>query len=130
MEARVRGLGYVYDRVKQALHLETDRGPALREAIIACRKGGTLSILGVYGPMDKFPLGVIMNKGLTVRSAQQHGQKYVPRLLAHVARGELDPSFLATHHFSLEDAPRGYEIFKHKQDGCVRAVFSSSCRAK
>jgi threonine dehydrogenase-like Zn-dependent dehydrogenase len=124
MEAHGTGIGYTYDRVKQLLRLETDRGEALREAIMACRKGGTLSILGVYGLMDKFPVGVIMNKGLTVRSAQQHGQKYVPRLLEHVARGELDPSFLVTHRFSLEDAPRGYDMFKHKTDGCVRAVFT------
>src|SRR5579884_1100559 len=112
MEAHGTGIGYAYDRAKQALRLETDRGEALREAIMACRKGGTLSILGVYGVMDKFPVGVIMNKGLTVRSAQQHGQKYVPRLLEHVSRGELDPSFLATHRFSLEEAPHGYDIFK------------------
>jgi threonine dehydrogenase-like Zn-dependent dehydrogenase len=124
MEAHGTGVQYAYDRVKQAIHLHTDRGQALREAIVACRKGGTLSILGVYGVMDKFPIGAIMNKGLTVRTAQQHGQKYVPRLLEHAARGELDPSFLATHRFSLEDAPRGYEMFKHKIDGCVRAVFA------
>jgi len=123
MEAHGTGIGYAYDRVKQALRLETDRGSALREAIVACRKGGVLSILGVYGLMDKFPLGVIMNKGLTVRSAQQHGQKYLPRLLEHAARGELNPAYLATHRFSLEQAPRGYEMFKHKEDGCVRAVF-------
>jgi threonine dehydrogenase-like Zn-dependent dehydrogenase len=103
--------------------METDRGEALRQAILACRKGGTLSILGVYGVMDTFPLGVIMNKGLTVRTAQQHGQAYVPRLLDFAANGQLDPSFLATHRFSLEDAPRGYEMFKHKEDGLVRAVF-------
>ena len=94
----------------------------MREAIVACRKGGTFSILGVYGLMDKFPLGIIMNKGLTVRSAQQHGQKYVPHLLDLTAQGKLDASFLATHSFSLEDAPRGYDMFKHKTDGCVRAV--------
>jgi len=74
--------------------------------------------------MDKFPLGVIMNKGLTLRTSQQHGQKYVPRLLDHVSRGELDPSFLVTHRFSLERAAQGYELFKKKQDGCVRAVFA------
>jgi threonine dehydrogenase-like Zn-dependent dehydrogenase len=123
MEAHGTGIGYAYDRVKQALRLETDRGTALREAIMACRKGGTLSILGVYGVMDKFPIGVIMNKGMTVRAAQQHGQKYLPRLLEHAARGELNPAFLATHRFSLEESPRGYEMFKHKEDGCVRAVF-------
>jgi threonine dehydrogenase-like Zn-dependent dehydrogenase len=124
MEAHGAGLEYAYDRAKQALHLHTDRGSALRQAILACRKGGTLSILGVYGVMDKFPIGVIMNKGLTVRTAQQHGQKYVPRLLEHVSRGELDPSFLVTHRFSLEDSTKGYELFKKKQDGCVRAVFA------
>jgi threonine dehydrogenase-like Zn-dependent dehydrogenase len=124
MEAHGTGIEYAYDRVKQTLRLETDRGEALRRAIMACRKGGTLSILGVYGIMDKFPIGVIMNKGLTVRSAQQHGQRYVPRLLEHVTRGELDPSYLATHRFSLEDSPRGYEMFKQKIDGCVRAVFT------
>jgi threonine dehydrogenase-like Zn-dependent dehydrogenase len=124
MEAHGTGIEYAYDRVKQALHLETDRGEALREAILACRKGGTLSILGVYMLMDKFPIGAIMNKGLTVRTAQQHGQKYVPRLLEHAARGELDTSFLATHRLSLEEGPRGYEMFKKKQDGCVRAVFT------
>jgi threonine dehydrogenase-like Zn-dependent dehydrogenase len=124
MEAHGTGLDYAHDRTKQVLHLHTDRGEALRQAIIACRKGGTVSILGVYGIMDKFPVGAIVNKGLTVRSAQQHGQKYMPHLLQHVVKGELDPSFLATHRFSLEDSPRGYDMFKHKKDGCVRAVFT------
>lgn len=123
MEAHGTGLQYAYDRAKQALHLHTDRGQALREAIMACRKGGTLSMIGVYGLMDKFPLGVLMNKGLTLRTAQQHGQKYVPRLLDHVSRGELDPSFLVTHRMPLEDAVRGYDMFKHKTDGCVRVAF-------
>lgn len=124
MEAHGTGMSYAYDRIKQTLRLETDRGDALREAIMACRKGGTLVILGVYMVMDKFPIGAIMNKGLTVRTAQQNGQKYLPHLLDLAASGELDPSFLATHHFSLEEAPRGYEMFKQKQDGCVRAVFT------
>ncbi len=91
---------------------------------MACRKGGVVSVLGVYGLTDKFPMGVIMNKGLTMRSAQQHGQKYMPRLLEHAERGELNPSFLATHRFSLEEGPQGYDMFKHKKDGCVRAVFA------
>ncbi len=121
---RRTGPGYTYDRAKQALRLETDRASALREAIVACRKGGVVSVLGVYGVTDKFPMGVITNKGLTLRSAQQHGQKYLPRLLEHAARGELNPSFLATHHFSLEDGPLAYDMFKHKTDGCVRAVFT------
>jgi threonine dehydrogenase-like Zn-dependent dehydrogenase len=123
MEAAGAGLQATYDRVKQALRLHTDRGEALRQAIIACRKGGTLSILGVYGVMDKFPVGVIMNKGLTVRTAQQHGQRYVPRLLDHVAAGELKTSFLATHQMPLDDAVDGYDMFKHKRDDILRAVF-------
>lgn len=123
MEAHGTGLEYAYDRVKQILHLHTDRATPLREAAIACRKGGVLAVLGVWGVIDKFPLGVIMNKGLTVRSAQQHGQRYAPRLLEHAQRGELDTSYLVTHTMSLEDAPRGYEMFKKKQDGCVRVVF-------
>lgn len=124
MEAHGTGPQYAYDRVKQTLGLESDRGQALREAIMACRKGGTLSVLGVYGLIDKFPMGVIVNKGLTLRTAQQHGQAYLPRLLDHAQKGELDPSFLATHRMSLEDGPKGYAMFKHKQDGCVRVVFT------
>ena len=123
MEAHGTGVEHAYDRVKQLMFLETDRGEALRQAIVACRKGGTLSVLGVYGLMDKFPMGVIMNKGMTVRAAQQHGQKYVPRLLEYALDGRLDASYLETHRFSLEEAPRGYEMFKKKEDGCVRAVF-------
>jgi threonine dehydrogenase-like Zn-dependent dehydrogenase len=124
MEAHGTGPQFAYDRVKQALHLETDRGSALREAILAVRKAGTLSIVGVYGAMDKFPLGVLMNKGVTIRTAQQHGQRYMPKMFQHLQAGELDPSFLITHRMSLEEAPRGYEMFKDKQDGCVRAVFA------
>ena len=124
MEAHGTGASHAYDRAKQRMRLHTDRGAALRQAIRACRKGGTLSVLGVYGVMDKFPFGVIMNKGLTVKTAQQHGQRYVPELLDHVAEGRMDPSYLATHEFSLEDSPRGYQMFKHKEDGCVRSVFA------
>jgi threonine dehydrogenase-like Zn-dependent dehydrogenase len=124
MEAHGTGAQYAYDRVKQALHLHTDRGSALREAAMACRKAGTLAIAGVYGVIDKFPLGVIMNKGLTIRTSQQPGQRYMPKMLEHVQNGDLDPSFLASHRMSLEDAPRGYELFKDKEDGCVRAVFA------
>lgn len=123
MEAHGEGLQYVYDKTKQTLRMHTDIGTALRQAIYCCRKGGTLAILGVYGLMDKFPLGVAMNKGLTIRTAQQHGQHYMKDLLTHAERGELRTDFLATHRFSLEDAPRGYEMFKSKKDGCVRAIF-------
>ncbi|HVH46986.1 MAG TPA: zinc-dependent alcohol dehydrogenase [Labilithrix sp.] len=126
MEAHGTSIEYGYDRVKQALHLVTDRAVALREAILACRKGGTVSVVGAYGVTDSFPMGAVLHKGLTLRSAPQHGHAYLPRLLEHAVRGELDPSFLATHRFSLEDAPRGYDMFKKKQDGCVRPVFIPS----
>ena len=130
MEAHGTGFDYVYDRAKQMLHLHSDRATPLREAIVACRKGGVLSVMGVWGLIDKFPLGVIMNKGLTVRSAQQHGQRYVPKLLEHAQRGDLDTSYLVTHTMSLEDSPRGYELFKKKQDGCVRVVFRPGTEAQ
>lgn len=123
MEAHGTGLMYAYDRITQELRINSDRGEALRQAIMACRKGGIVSVLGVYGQMDKFPFGVVMNKGLTIRTAQQHGQKYVARLLDYAQQGKLDASYLATHKFSLEDSPRGYDMFRAKKDGCVRAVF-------
>lgn len=118
------GAQYAYDRVKQALHLQSDRGSALREAAMAVRKAGTLSVVGVYGVIDKFPMGVLMNKGITVRTAQQPGQRYMPRMLEHVQAGQLDPSFLATHTMPLDEAPRGYQLFKEKEDDCLRAVFT------
>ncbi|GGS66523.1 glutathione-dependent formaldehyde dehydrogenase [Planobispora rosea] len=125
MEGHGTGAQYAYDRVKQAVRLQTDRGLPLRQAIHACRKGGTVSVLGVYlGFVDKFPMGAVMNKGLTLRSGQQHGQRYIPMLLERMARGEVDASHLLTHPMALDDAPRGYEMFKNKEDGCVRAVFT------
>jgi threonine dehydrogenase-like Zn-dependent dehydrogenase len=123
MEAHGTGPQYAYDRVKQALHLHTDRGSALREAAMAVRKGGVLSVMGIYGVIDKFPFGVLTNKGITLRTSQQPGQRYMPAMIERVRTGELDPSFLLTHRMSLEDAPRGYDMFKHKRDGCLRAAF-------
>ncbi|MCC6554868.1 MAG: glutathione-dependent formaldehyde dehydrogenase [Polyangiaceae bacterium] len=125
MEADATGLEDVYDRAKQKLHLETDRPAALREAILACRKGGTVSVVGVFmGVVDKFPIGAAMNKGLTFRMGQQNGQRYIPKLLEHLQRGEIDTSYLMTHTMRLEDGPHGYRMFKKKLDGCVRAVFT------
>ena len=113
-----------YDRVKQTLRLETDRGAVLREAIMACRKGGTFSVPGVYlGWVDKFPMGAVMNKALTIRTGQQYGQKYIPRLLKLVQEKKLDPSFLVTHRTGLEGAPQSYETFRERSDGILRAVF-------
>ncbi|MGW6271208.1 zinc-dependent alcohol dehydrogenase [Streptomyces sp. NPDC055060] len=124
MEAHKKGPQYAYDRFKQALRLQTDRSVSLREAIHACRKGGTVSILGVFGGvLDKFPLGAAMNKGLTFRMGQQHGQRYIPMLLERMAAGEIDTGHLATHPMPLSEGPDGYRMFQEKKDGCVRAVF-------
>jgi threonine dehydrogenase-like Zn-dependent dehydrogenase len=124
MEAGSPGPQYLYDQVKQQLRLETDRGVAVREAIFACRKGGGVFVLGVFGGLvDKFPLGAVMNKGLTVRGAQMHGHRYIPEILGLMARGQVKTSHFATHVMPLDDGPEGYKMFKDKQDGCVRAVF-------
>ncbi|MFE9749894.1 zinc-dependent alcohol dehydrogenase [Saccharothrix saharensis] len=123
-EAHSYGPQYAYDQVKSKLKLETDRPIAVREAIHACRKGGTVFVLGVFsGVVDKFPLGAVMNKGLTLRGAQQHGQRYIPMLLDRMASGELTTTHLATHVLPLEEGARGYRLFKDKEDDCVRAVF-------
>ncbi|MEC8917335.1 MAG: glutathione-dependent formaldehyde dehydrogenase, partial [Pseudomonadota bacterium] len=91
----------------------------------SCRKGGTVSVLGVYaGFMDKFPIGAVVNKALTMKSGQQPGQRYVERIFEHIQAGELDPSYLMTHTASLEDGPQGYAMFKHKSDDCLRVVFA------
>jgi len=125
MEADETGVQGTYDRVKQKLRLQTDRPVAVREAIYHCRKGGTVAVLGVFaGVVDKFPLGALMNKGLTVRSAQMHGQRYIPMLLERMRSGELVTEYLATHVMSLDDSPRGFGIFNDKADDCVRAVFT------
>ena len=124
MEAHDTGPQYAYDQVKQQLRLQADRPVAVREAIYACRKGGSVFVLGVFGgAVDKFPLGAMMNKGLTVRGAQQHGQRYIPMLLDRMAKGELRTDHLITHLLPLEEAPYGYDLFKRRKDGCVRAVF-------
>ncbi|MGH3931594.1 MAG: zinc-dependent alcohol dehydrogenase [Pseudonocardiaceae bacterium] len=124
LEAHSPGPEFLYDQVKQQLRLQTDRPTALREAIYACRKGGSVFSLGVFvGVVDKFPIGALMNKGLTLRGAQQHGHRYIPMLLERMARGELPTRHLATHPMSLDDGPKAYQMFKEKEDGCVRAVF-------
>jgi threonine dehydrogenase-like Zn-dependent dehydrogenase len=115
----------LYDRVKQAARLETDRGPVLRQAIMACRNGGTVSVIGAYGGvMDKFPAGSWMNRSITLRTGQCHVQRYTRPLLERIERGEIDPSFVVTHRLPLDRAPDGYETFKNKQDNCVKVVLS------
>jgi threonine dehydrogenase-like Zn-dependent dehydrogenase len=123
MEAHHHGALYAYDRVKQALRQETERPFALREAIMSCRNGGIVSVIGVYGGlMDKFPIGAVMNRGLTIKSGQCHVQRYMRPLLERIQQGEIDPSFIITHRLPLSEAPRGYELFKHKQDDCLKVV--------
>jgi threonine dehydrogenase-like Zn-dependent dehydrogenase len=123
MEAHVPGPLYAYDRTKQALRLETDRPFALREAIMACRNGGTVSVIGVYsGFVDKFPMGAVMNRSLTIKSGQAHVQRYMRPLLERIERGEIDPSFVVSHRLPLNEAPRGYDIFLNKQDDCLKVV--------
>ncbi len=123
MEAHSCGIVGIYDRVKQATMSETERPQALREAILACRKGGTVSVPGVYGGLaDKIPLGAIVNKALTVKSGQTHVHRYMRPLLERIEKGEIDPSFVITHTMSLDDAPKGYEIFQKKQDECIKIV--------
>lgn len=112
-----------YDQVKQAVRLETDRPTALRQVILACRKGGHVSLAGVYGGfLDKVPMGAAFNKGLTFKMGQTHVHKYLHPLLERIQNGEIDPSFVITHRLKLEDAPHGYEIFKHKKDNCIKVV--------
>lgn len=123
MEAHSTDVMGLYDKVKQAVRLETDRPTALRQVILACRKGGNVSIPGVYGGfLDKIPMGAAFNKGLTFRMGQTHVHKYLRPLLEHVQKGEIDPSFVITHKLPLEQAPHGYEIFKHKKENCIKVV--------
>jgi threonine dehydrogenase-like Zn-dependent dehydrogenase len=123
LEAHGVGLEDMYDQTKQKLRLETDRPHVLRQMMVACRKGGTLSIMGVYsGFIDKMPFGAAFNKGLTFRMGQMHGQKYMHLLLQLILDGKLDPSFVITHKLPLEQAPYGYDIFQQKKDNCIKVV--------
>jgi threonine dehydrogenase-like Zn-dependent dehydrogenase len=125
MEAHGHGPVYAYDRAKQALKLETDRPVALREAIMACRNGGTVSVIGVYGGfVDKFPMGSVMNRSLTIRAAQCHVHRYMRPLLERIQRGEIDPSFVITHRMRLDDVARGYDMFVNKEEGCEKVVLT------
>lgn len=123
MEAHGMGPMGLYDKVAQAVKLETDRPHVLRQMMLACRKGGTLSVMGVYaGFVDKIPMGAAFNKGLTIKMGQMHGQKYMPRLLDHVINGDIDPSTVFTHTLPLEETKQGYEMFKNKTDQCVKVL--------
>ena len=123
MEAHGPAAMYAFDRAKQALMLETDRPIALREAIMACRSGGTISVIGVYGGLiDKFPMGAVMNRSLTIKTGQCHVHRYMKPLLERIQRGDIDPSFVITHRLELDQAPDGYDMFLNKEDECMKVV--------
>ena len=123
MEAHGHGLEYAYDRVMQAARIEQDRPIALREAIQACRTGGIVSVIGAYyGYVDRFPIGTVMNRSLTIKAAQCHVQRYMQPLLERVQNGDIDPTFIITHTLPLEAAPQGYDMFKNKLDDCEKVV--------
>ena len=126
MEAHGHGLEYALDRTKQALKMSTDRISALRQAIMACKNGGHVSIIGVYGGfVDKFPLGSLMNRSLTLRTGQCHVQKYMPTLLEKIQKGDIDPSFVISHTMQLSEAAKGYEMFVNKVDNCEKVVLKA-----
>lgn len=123
LEAHGAGVVGLYDQIKQAVRAETDRPIALREAIQACRKGGVVSVPGVYGGLlDKINFGAAFNKGLTFRMGQTHMHRYIRPLMERIERGEIDPSFVITHRLSLDEAPHAYRTFRDKQDECIKVV--------
>jgi threonine dehydrogenase-like Zn-dependent dehydrogenase len=123
MEAHKPGAMMAYDMMMQTTGMETDRPLALREAIRCCKNGGIVSVVGVYGGfIDKFPMGSVMNRSLTIRTGQCHVQRYMKPLLERIENGEIDPSFVITHTMSLADAPKGYDIFLRKLDNCEKIV--------
>ncbi len=127
MEAHGKTLDAIYDRAKQAARLETDRSHALRQAIRACRKGGTISIAGVYaGLVDKFPIGMAFAKGLTFKMGQTHVQRYMKMLLERIQSGQIDPSFVITHRMRIDDAAEGYRAFRYQPEECLKVVLNPS----
>ena len=123
MEAHGAHLDYWYDKAKTATMMATDRLGALRQAIHCCRKGGTVSIPGVYGGLlDKVPMGAAFAKGLTMKMGQTHVHRYLPQLMDRIQRGDIDPSYVITHRLKLTDAPDAYKTFRDKQDGCIKVV--------
>ncbi|HEY9747562.1 MAG TPA: zinc-dependent alcohol dehydrogenase [Allocoleopsis sp.] len=123
MEAHGTGPMALYDQAKQAVRLETDRPTALRQVILSCRKGGHVSLAGVYGGfLDKVPFGAAFNKGLTFKMGQTHMHRYLRPLLEHIQNGRIDPSFVITHKLPLDQAPHGYKIFRDKKENCIKVV--------
>jgi threonine dehydrogenase-like Zn-dependent dehydrogenase len=127
MEAHGADITGLYDRAKQAVRLQTDRPTALRYAIMACRKGGVVSTPGVYGGVvDKLPMGAVFAKGLTIKTGQTHVHRYMRPLLQRIEAGDIDPSFVITHRMPLDEAPRAYEMFRGKEQGCIKVVLQPS----
>lgn len=125
MEAHGHGAMYLYDKFKQTMKLEQDRSLVIRQCIMACRKGGVVSVPGVYaGFDDKIPLGAFMNKSLTLRTGQTHMMRYMGPLLERVQKGEIDPSFVISHRPRLEDGPQAYRMFRDKVDHCTKVVLN------
>jgi len=123
LEAHGYGAEYIHDKTLQTLKLQMDRPIAVRDAIMACRNGGIVSILGVYaGFVDRFPLGQLMNRGLTIKSGQCHVHRYMKPLLKHIENGDIDPTFVVSHHMNLDDTPKGYDMFMTKQDEVMKIV--------
>jgi threonine dehydrogenase-like Zn-dependent dehydrogenase len=126
VEGHSHGLLYAHDRMKQVLRMQTDRPIALREAILSCRNGGTVSVIGVYtGLIDKFPMNAVMNRSLTIKTGQCHVHRYMKPLLERIQRGDIDPTFMITHRLPLSQAPEGYRIFNNKEDNCEKVVLKA-----
>jgi threonine dehydrogenase-like Zn-dependent dehydrogenase len=122
-EAHGASIDAWYDQIAVSTFMATDKAHSLRQCINCCRKGGVVSVPGVYGGIiDKFPMGPFMNKGLTMKTGQTHMMKYMKPLLDAVVEGKIDPSFVITHRLTLDDAPRGYDIFKQKKDHCIKVI--------
>jgi threonine dehydrogenase-like Zn-dependent dehydrogenase len=126
MEAHGHGAPYMYDKAKQMARIDFDRPTALREAIMNCKNGGVVSVIGVYGGfIDKFPMGSFMNRSLTMRTGQCHVHRYMKPLLERIMNGDIDPTFIITHRMRLEDAPKGFDTFLHKEDECMKVVLKA-----
>jgi threonine dehydrogenase-like Zn-dependent dehydrogenase len=123
VEGHGHGIMYAHDRMKQMIRVQTDRPIALREAIYSCANGGTVSVIGVYtGFIDKFPMNAVMNRSLTIKTGQCHVQRYMKPLLERIQKGDIDPTFIITHHLPLDQAAEGYEMFNKKEDHCEKVV--------
>jgi threonine dehydrogenase-like Zn-dependent dehydrogenase len=126
MEGHTHGVMYVHDRAKQLLRMQPDRPIALREAILSCRSGGTVSVIGVYGGLiDKFPMNAVMNRSLTIKTGQCHVHRYMKPLLERIQKGDIDPTFVITHRMPLDQAAEGYKIFNDKLDNCEKIVLKA-----